>query len=39
MFVIALRIGFSYFIRIYPGYNIAFCCLVHDFETSHVSGS
>jgi len=28
-FVKALRIGFSYFIRIYPACSIVFCCLVY----------
>jgi len=29
----------NWFQLIYPGCNIAFCCLVYDFETSYVSGS
>jgi len=29
----------NWFQLIYPGCNIAFCCLVYDFETSCVSGS
>jgi len=35
----SIKSGFQLIYRIYPGCNIAFCCLVYDFKTFYVSGS